>query len=149
MLSYDVPRIVVAAPGSGQGKTTVATALMAAFRAQGLSVSGHKVGPDYIDPGYHALATGRPGRNLDPHLQGEHRIASLFLRGALTPGRCDVSPSSTAVSPYSVMGETSVGFCMRISLLFPTTGNMRARRRQPTVGDRRRACRSNSCNKPT
>jgi cobyrinic acid a,c-diamide synthase len=91
VLSYDVPRVVVAAPGSGQGKTTVATALMAAFRAQGLTVSGHKVGPDYIDSGYHELATGRPGRNLDPHLQGEHRIASLFLRGALIPGRCDVA----------------------------------------------------------
>jgi cobyrinic acid a,c-diamide synthase len=91
LLTYDVPRIVVAAPGSGQGKTTVATALMAALRTRRLAVSGHKVGPDYIDPGYHALATGRPGRNLDPHLQGEHRVVSLFLRGALTPRRCDLA----------------------------------------------------------
>jgi cobyrinic acid a,c-diamide synthase len=77
-----VPRLVVAAASSGSGKTTVATGLMAAFAAQGLSVSPHKVGPDYIDPGYHALATGRPGRNLDPFLCGGERIAPLFLHGA-------------------------------------------------------------------
>lgn len=77
-----VPRLVVAAPASGAGKTTVATGLMAALAARGLRVSGHKVGPDYIDPSYHALATGRPGRNLDPFLVGEDRIVPLFAHGA-------------------------------------------------------------------
>lgn len=87
----NLPRLVIAAPSTGQGKTTVATGLMAALRATGLEVSGHKVGPDYIDPGYHALATGRPGRNLDPHLVGEERIVPLLLHGARTPRPADVA----------------------------------------------------------
>nr|WP_309649070.1 cobyrinate a,c-diamide synthase [Nocardioides sp.] len=77
-----LPRLVVAAPASGHGKTTVATGLMAALRQAGHVVSGHKVGPDYIDPGYHALATGRPGRNLDPFMVGEERLVPLLLHGA-------------------------------------------------------------------
>ncbi|MBZ6471817.1 cobyrinate a,c-diamide synthase [Streptomyces griseocarneus] len=87
-MSTRIPRLVIAAPASGSGKTTVATGLMRAFADAGLAVSPHKVGPDYIDPGYHSLATGRPGRNLDAFMCGPERIAPLFLHGA---AGCDLA----------------------------------------------------------
>lgn len=77
-----VPAVVIAAPASGSGKTTVATGLMGALRRAGHAVASAKVGPDFIDPGYHALATGRPGRNLDPVLVGEDLIAPLYRHGS-------------------------------------------------------------------
>ncbi|MFE3211958.1 cobyrinate a,c-diamide synthase [Streptomyces niveus] len=87
-VSVSVPRLVIAAPSSGSGKTTVATGLMALLAGRGLSVSPHKVGPDYIDAGYHTLATGRPGRNLDAYLCGTELIGPLFAHGA---AGCDLA----------------------------------------------------------
>jgi cobyrinic acid a,c-diamide synthase len=86
-----IPRVVIAAPGTDHGKTSVTTGLLGAFRDAGLTVSPHKVGPDYIDPGYHGLAAGRPGRNLDPWLVGEDQIVPMFLHGALTPVPADIA----------------------------------------------------------
>ncbi|MGB3828944.1 MAG: cobyrinate a,c-diamide synthase, partial [Ornithinimicrobium sp.] len=89
--SLGLPRILIAAPASGQGKTTIAVGIMAALTRRGYAVAPAKVGPDYIDPGYHALATGRPGRNLDPWMVDEADVVPLFAHGFTTPVPADVA----------------------------------------------------------
>src|SRR5882724_7248271 len=76
--------IVIAGTHSGVGKTTTATALMAAYRRRGLSVQGFKVGPDFIDPGFHTIATGRPGRNLDGWMLTKDTNQRIFLDAIAT-----------------------------------------------------------------
>ena len=110
-------RLVVAAPTSGTGKTTIATGLMAALRGRGLQVSPHKVGPDYIDPTYHALASGRPGRNLDAVLVGPERIAPLFAHGALTPQPADIAIVEGVMGLFDGRGDTGLGSTAHIAEL--------------------------------
>jgi cobyrinic acid a,c-diamide synthase len=100
------PRLVIAGVHSGVGKTSVATALMAALACSGKKVRPFKVGPDYIDPGYHTAATGKSSRNLDAWFLGEDGIVEIFMRGAQD---ADISIVEGVMGLYDGRGSGAEG----------------------------------------
>ena len=78
----ELPRLVLAGAASGVGKTTTMVALAAALRAHGLRVAAFKCGPDYLDPTYHARATGATSHNLDGWMMGRAAVLETFARAA-------------------------------------------------------------------
>ena len=82
-VSETVPIVVIAGVSSGVGKTTVTLGLLEALRGRGLAVQAFKVGPDFIDAAYHALATGRPSYNLDGWMCGPEQVLATVREHAV------------------------------------------------------------------
>src|ERR1700733_3460997 len=82
MGSNIIPRLMIAATGSGTGKTTATIGLIAALRARGLTAAAFKCGPDYLDPTYHARVAGGVSHNLDGWMMGRAAVLATFSRAA-------------------------------------------------------------------
>ena len=109
-----LPRLIISGVHSGVGKTTVATALMRALAGSGLKVQPFKVGPDYIDPGYHTAATGHNSRNLDPWLLGEDGVREMFMRSA---AGADISIIEGVMGLYDGRGSGDEGSTAHVARL--------------------------------
>jgi cobyrinic acid a,c-diamide synthase len=83
MIKLNIPRVVIAGTSSGVGKTTIVAGLLAVLKLQGLSIQSFKIGPDYIDPGFHRIASGKEAHNLDSWLIPANEISGLFARTAV------------------------------------------------------------------
>ena len=77
-MQKNFPRLIIAATQSGSGKTTITAGLLAALKNRGLNVQAYKVGPDYIDTGWHELASGKISHNLDSWLVGADKLKEIF-----------------------------------------------------------------------
>ncbi|WP_451923591.1 nucleotide-binding protein, partial [Xinfangfangia pollutisoli] len=110
------PGLLISAPASGTGKTTVTLGLLAAFAARGLVVQPFKSGPDYIDPAFHAAAAGRPSVNLDSWAMAPGRIAAL---AAATEG-ADLVVAEGSMGLFdgvAAPGETGTGASADVAAL--------------------------------
>ena len=80
MASTSIPQLLVAAGSSGSGKTTFTLGLLRALKHRGLSVQSFKCGPDYIDPKFHELSSGRPSINLDLFMMSPEHVRAVYAR---------------------------------------------------------------------
>jgi len=100
--------VIIAAPASGSGKTLVTMALLRALRRRGVRIAAAKSGPDYIDPGFHAAASGRPCLNLDAWAMRPTTIAATI---ANLSHDADLILCEGAMGLFDGVDATGTGSC--------------------------------------
>lgn len=96
--------IIIAAPQSGSGKTTVSLGIMAALTRRGMKVAAFKAGPDFIDPGYHRLVTGRPSVNLDGWICPPEFVLQTYCHHA---SQADIAVVEGVMGLFDGLGASS------------------------------------------
>jgi len=99
-----IPKVIIAGTHSGVGKTSVSLAVMGALKKNGYCVQAYKVGPDYIDPSYHEVATQRPSHNLDDWMMGSEAVKWLFKE---TSRDCDIAIIEGVMGLFDGFGTTN------------------------------------------
>ncbi len=117
MVLLEIPRIVLGAPRSSSGKTTVSSGLMGAFVKRGLRVQPFKVGPDYIDPSYHSMIAGRHSRNLDTWLTSKELILDIFVNACKG---ADIAVIEGVMGLYDGKDEEGLGSTAEIAKILKT-----------------------------
>lgn len=117
VMKVKIPRILIAAPKSGGGKTTVVTALLKAFSSTGKKIASYKVGPDYIDTMFHSYVTKSPSRNLDTFLVGEDMCKYII---ASNSEYTDISIIEGVMGYYDGTGEKSTNSTYDLAKLLDT-----------------------------
>ncbi len=108
-----IPRVVISAPKGMSGKTIISLGIMYGLAKRGLKIAPFKIGPDYIDPSYHKVAAGRPGRNLDVMLMGVEGVKKRFVKYA---AGSDVAIIEGVLGLYdSVDGVTETGSTAQVA----------------------------------
>ena len=127
-----MPRVVIAATGSGVGKTTATVGLIAALRSRGLKVAAFKCGPDYLDPTYHRRATGVSSHNLDGWMMGRDAVLATFARGsrgfdiAIIEGMMGLFDSATPTGEEGSTAEIAKWLSAPVLLVTDASGMARS-----------------------
>ncbi|HVN26934.1 MAG TPA: cobyrinate a,c-diamide synthase [Candidatus Binataceae bacterium] len=130
--SLGMPRIVIAATGSGVGKTTATVALISALRARGLKVAAFKCGPDYLDPTYHRRSAGVNSHNLDGWMMGCDAVLATFARAsrgfdiAIIEGMMGLFDSATPTGDEGSTAEIAKWLDAPVLLVADTSGMARS-----------------------
>ena len=128
----NVPRIVIAGTQSGAGKTSLTLGLVTLLRYRGLKVRTFKVGPDYLDPTYLALASGQPCYNIDGWMMGRDYVENMFLRAtadsdiAVIEGVMGLFDGADAVSGDGSTAQIAEWLNAPILLVIPAHGMARS-----------------------